>query len=141
MTLRYLLDTCVVSEFAKQKPEKKVVEWLNQAVPELMCLSVVTLGEIQSGVSELPVSNRRTQLEEWLSGDLAAQFEGRVIPLDAEIFLVWGEMYADLKKRGKPMGIMDSLIAATALHHKMVLVTRNVTDFSSVALNIFNPWE
>jgi predicted nucleic acid-binding protein len=141
MTLRYLLDTCVISEFVKPKPERKVVEWLNEADTEQVFLSVVTLGEIQIGISNKPTSNRRTELEAWLNVNLVAQFAGRILPLDAETLLTWGRMTADLKQRGKPMSVMDSLIAATAMHHKMVLVTRNVTDFSDVALSIFNPWE
>jgi toxin FitB len=141
MTMRYLLDTCVISEFVKPKPERKVVEWLNAAEAERVYLSVVTLGEIQLGISGKPASNRRTELEEWLNVDLPAQFGGRILPLDSETFITWGQISADLKKRGMPMSVMDSLIAAAALHHKMVLVTRNVTDFSSVSLSIFNPWE
>jgi predicted nucleic acid-binding protein len=141
MTLHYLLDTCVISEFVKPKPERKVVEWLNEADTEQVFLSVVTLGEIQFGISNKPTSNRRTELEAWLKVNLVAQFAGRILPLDAETLLTWGRMTADLKQRGKPMSVMDSLIAATAMHHKMVLVTRNVTDFSDVTLSIFNPWE
>jgi predicted nucleic acid-binding protein len=141
MTLHYLLDTCVISEFVKSKPERKVVEWLNEADTEQVFLSVVTLGEIQFGISGKPTSNRRTELEAWLNVNLVAQFAGRILPLDAETLLTWGRMTADLKQRGKPMSVMDSLIAATAMHHKMVLVTRNVTDFSGVALSVFNPWE
>jgi toxin FitB len=141
MTLGYLLDTCVLSEFVKPKPERKVVEWLNEADPERVHLSVVTLGEIQLGISGKPASNRRTELEEWLNIELPSQFEGRILSLDAETFVTWGQMTADLKQRGKPMGVMDSLIAATALHHKMVLVTRNVSDFSNVAISVFNPWQ
>jgi predicted nucleic acid-binding protein len=131
----------VISEFAKPKPEQRVVDWLNKADLERVYLSVVTFGEIQLGISGIPASNRRTQLEEWLNDDLTAQFAGRILPLDAETFVNWGQMSADLKQQGKPMSVMDSLIAATALHHKMVLVTRNVKDFSNVALSVFNPWE
>jgi toxin FitB len=141
MTLNYLLDTCVISEFVKPKPERRVLEWLNGIDAERVYLSVVTLGEIQRGISEKPASNRRTELEEWLNTALVAQFTDRILSLDGETFLTWGQMTAALKAQGKPMSVMDSLIAATALHHKMVLVTRNVTDFANVDLNIFNPWE
>lgn len=141
MTLHYLLDTCVVSEFVKPRPEKKVFEWLNSIDAERVYLSVVTLGEIQRGISVKPASNRRTELEEWLNGDLVAQFAGRILSLDHETFITWGQMVAPLKAMGKPMDVMDSLIAATAIHHKMVLVTRNTSDFVNVDLNVFNPWE
>ena len=141
MSLNYLLDTCVISEFVKPKPDKRVQDWLNGLDSSRVYLSVVTLGEIQRGISEKPASNRRTELEEWLNEELVAQFEGRILALNRDMFLTWGQMVAPLKGKGKPMGVLDSLIAATALHHKMVLVTRNVTDFEHVDLSIFNPWE
>ena len=141
MSLNYLLDTCVISEFVKPMPEKKVQDWLNGLDAARAYLSVVTLGEIQRGLSEKPASNRRTELEEWLNEALAAQFEERILPLDGETFITWGQMVAPLKAQGKPMSVMDSLIAATALHHKMVLVTRNVSDFANVDISTFNPWE
>lgn len=141
MTLKYLLDTCVVSEFVKPRPEKKLMAWLNSIEADQVYLSVVTLGEIQRGISLKPASNRRTELEVWLNEDLMAQFADRILPLDQEVLITWGQMVAPLKALGKPMNILDSFIAATAKHHKMVLVTRNISDFENVAVSILNPWE
>lgn len=141
MSLGYLLDTCVLSEFVKPRPEPKVVDWLNAAEMERVFLSAVTIGEIQLGISNLPASNRRTELEIWLNSTLPAQFPDRVLPLDADTFVAWGEMTAQLRRQGLPMAVMDALIAATALQHKMVLVTRNVADFKSTGLSLLNPWE
>jgi len=141
MTLSYLLDTCVISEFVKPKPEKRVLDWLNTLDVERVYLSVVTLGEIQRGISEKTASNRRTALEEWLNVELVAQFAGRILLLDGDTLITWGQMTAPLKAQGKPMSVMDSLIAATALHHKMILATRNRSDFEHVGLSLFNPWE
>lgn len=141
MSLRYLLDTCVLSEFSKARPEPKVVDWLNTVEAERVFLSAVTIGEIQLGISNLPASNRRTELDIWLNSTLPAQFPDRVLPLDADTFVMWGEMTAQLRRQGLPMAVMDSLIAATALQHKMVLVTRNVADFKSTGLSLLNPWE
>ena len=84
--MRYLLDTCVLSEFTKPKPEKRVVAWLSEQDLEALSLSAVTVGEIQRGISPLPASNRRTTLEAWLSEQLDSQFAGRVLSLDAETF-------------------------------------------------------
>lgn len=141
MTLRYLLDTCVLSEFIKPKPERKVIDWLNSVEAERVFLSAVTIGEIQFGISNRPASNRRTELEVWLNVSLTEQFAGRILPLDADTFVTWGQMTARQRRQGEPMGVMDSLIAATALQYKMVLVTRNVADFKSTVLSILNPWE
>lgn len=142
MSLHYLLDTCVLSEFVKPEPERKVVDWLNSVEAERVYLSAVTIGEIQFGISSRPASNRRTELEVWLGVALPAQFAGRVLALDADTFVTWGKLAAEQRRKGEPLSVMDSLIAATALQHKMVLVTRNVADFVNVAgLSILNPWE
>ncbi len=141
MTTQYLLDTCVLSEFVKPKPERKVVDWLNSVDPEAVFLSAVTIGEIQFGISNRPSSNRRTELEVWLNEALPEQFGGRVLALDATTFVTWGKMTAEQKRTGAIQSVMDSLIAAVALEHKMVLVTRNVADFKVTGLSVLNPWE
>jgi toxin FitB len=141
MTLTYLLDTCVISEFIKPHPEPKVVDWLNTTDPDQVFLSAVTIGEIQFGISNRPPSNRRTELEIWLNESLFPQFTNRILTLDADIFLTWGQMTAQQRQQGKPMSVMDSLIAAVALQHRMVLVTRNISDFSATGLSLLNPWE
>jgi toxin FitB len=141
MTLPYLLDTCVISEFIKPHPEPKVVDWLNTTDPDQVFLSAVTIGEIQFGISNRPPSNRRTELEIWLNESLFPQFTNRILTLDADIFLTWGQMTAQQRQQGKPMSVMDSLIAAVALQHRMVLVTRNISDFSATGLSLLNPWE
>ena len=141
MTLQYLLDTCIISEFVKPNPEPKVIDWLNAIDPDQVFLSVVTIGEIQFGISNRPPSNRRTELEIWLNESLFHQFANRILSLDADVFLTWGQMSAQQRQQGTPIGVMDSLIAAVALRHRMVLVTRNVSDFSAIGLSLLNPWE
>jgi toxin FitB len=141
MTLQYLLDTCVISEFVKPSPNPRVIDGLNSLDPDQVFLSVVTIGEIQFGISNRPPSNRRTELEIWLNESLFQQFANRILSLDTDIFLTWGQMTAQQRKQGKPMGVMDSLIAAVALQHRMILVTRNVSDFSATGLSLLNPWE
>jgi predicted nucleic acid-binding protein len=137
----YLLDTCIISEFTRPKPNQKVLAWLNSVDADRLFLSAVTIGEIQRGIADLPPSNRRTLLEAWLQEDISDQYAGRILPLDHDTFITWGRMIAHLKSRGRPMSVMDSLIAATVSHHKMVLVTRNVSDFESADVSLFNPWE
>lgn len=139
--MRYLLDTCVLSEFVKPGPEKRVVAWLDSVDIDRQYISALTLGEIQHGVSRLPASNRRARLDEWLHGFIAEQFAAQVLPLDASICLAWGQLVARLEAQGKTMAIVDSLIAATASFHRMTLVTRNVSDFRHVDIGLLNPWE
>jgi len=141
MSIGYLLDTCVISEFVKPKPDKHVLSWLNAMDAERVFLSAVTIGEIQQGIASLPQSNRRAELEEWMQVQLPAQFDRRILPLDAETFITWGHMITPLKQLGRSMNVMDSLIAATAVHHRMTLVTRNVSDFVHINLVILNPWQ
>jgi toxin FitB len=118
-----------------------VIECLNAIDPDQVFLSAVTIGEIQFGISNRPPSNRRTELEVWLNESLFQQFTNRILSLDTDIFLTWGQMTAQQRQQGKPMGVMDSLIAAVALRHRMILVTRNVSDFSATGLSLLNPWE
>lgn len=139
--MRYLLDTCVLSEFTKPKPEKRVVAWLSEQDLEALSLSAVTVGEIQRGISLLPASNRRTTLEARLSEQLVSQFAGRVLSLDAETFVTWGGLMARLRQEGRTMGVFDSLIAATALQHRLTIVTRNTRDFQHAPASLFDPWE
>jgi predicted nucleic acid-binding protein len=108
---------------------------------EVKHLSGVGDQKILMGISRLPSSNRRTELEIWLASVLTVQFAGRVLALDGNTFLTWGQMAAQRKQQGTPMAVMDSLIAATARQHKMVLVTRNVADFKTTGLSLLNPWE
>jgi toxin FitB len=117
-----------------------VVDWLNATEGDRVFLSAVTIGEIQCGISNRPPSSLRTELEVWLNVALPSQFAGRVLPLDGDTFTTWGRMVAQQRREGNPMGVINSLIAATALHHSMVLVTRNADDFKVTGLSILNPW-
>ena len=100
-------------------------------------LSVVTIGEIQRGVSNFPPSRRQDDLTDWLQNALLVRFQDRVLPLNTNVMLTWGKLTA----QGRTLSAIDSLIAALALHHGLCLVTRNVKDFSSIDLKIFNPWD
>jgi predicted nucleic acid-binding protein len=139
--MKLLLDTCVVSEFAKPRPLAKIVEWLNDATSDDCYLSVITIGEIQHGISTLVMSRRRAALETWLEDRLIPRFDGRIKSLDLETSRTWGRLTAAARLRGRPLALADALIAATAQRHSLSLATRNVSNFEGTGVSIVNPWE
>jgi tRNA(fMet)-specific endonuclease VapC len=139
--MTYLLDTCVLSDLASKRPEPKVGRWIDSVDPESIHLSVVTIGEIRKGIEKAPDPKRKETLEAWLQEELLVRFRDRLLALDAEVFLEWGTLMGRLESRGLPMPAMDSLIAATALHHRFVLVTRNEADFLHSGVKLLNPWK
>ena len=139
--MKVLLDTCVISELVSKQPTPKVVGFVDSLDPEDVYLSVITIGEIAKGIEMLPKSRRKRDLHTWLKEDLLVRFEGNILPLDTDVLLEWGALTARLESAGKTMPAMDSLIAASALSKKMMLVTRNVSDFEDAAVEIVNPWK
>lgn len=138
--MNFLLDTNVVSEWVKPRPNPGVVAWLADADEDRILISVVTLAELRYGVERLPLGSRRRRLDEWLKNELPMRFDGRVLPVDAGVAEAWGEMVARCEGIGRPIGAMDAFIAATAQVHGLTLVTRNVSDFEPVLKAIVNPW-
>jgi predicted nucleic acid-binding protein len=139
--VNYLLDTCAVSEFTKPQPDAGLVDWLRATPEAKLFLSAVTLGEIQQGISRLAVSARRQRLQSWLDDDLQPRFAGRVLPADDVVCLLWGDLRTRAAQAGHPLPVLDALIGATALAHRLLLVTRNEADFAAVpGLQVVNPW-
>ena len=137
----FLLDTNCVSELVRVKPEPRVLEWFDAADEGLLHLSVLTLGEIRKGLANLPQGKRRTRLETWLEVELRARFAGRLLPIDEEVAKRWGLLAAQAKHKGKPLAIIDGLLAATALHHNHTIATRYIEDFAEAQVPLLNPWE
>jgi toxin FitB len=138
----YLVDTNVLSEFNRRgDPDPLVKQWLEAAEPTSLYVSVLTLAEIRFGVERLPLSKRRRQLEEWPDGALPAWFADRMLPVDRSVAHRWGVLRAQAEVKGRPLPVVDGLLAATALEHGLTVVSRNVEDFPSVGLLVVNPWE
>ena len=137
--MKFLLDTCVLSELVKSKPEPSVLAWINTRKESELHVAAMTLGELQRGVARLPLSRRKTELTDWLE-KLRIGFEGRIFPFTAETAVCWGEMCARAESDGRTLAAFDSIIAATAMEHRLVLVTRNEQDFSKVPIALINPW-
>ena len=137
----FLLDTNVPSELTRPKSDPKVEAWLEDAEDEQLYFSVVSLGEILKGVTRLPESRRRTELQLWLDNTLRPWFAGRILPVTEPIAERWGILAGQSLLRGKTIKVADGLIAATALHHDLTIVTRNVKDFEYLGVELLNPWE
>ncbi|MBM4349654.1 MAG: type II toxin-antitoxin system VapC family toxin [Deltaproteobacteria bacterium] len=135
--MSYLLDTNIISETVRRNPNKAVISWLDQIPSDGLFVSVLTLGEIRKGIEALSDRRRREKLRLWLEHDLPAWFEGRVIPVDLAVADRWGRLLAEV---GRPVPTIDSLLAATALHHELRLVTRNAGDFDYPGLEVINPF-
>jgi len=136
----FLLDTDVLSELIKPKPDGSVLRWIDETDESILCLSVLTLGEIRNGIARLGRGARRGRLESWLQVDLRTRFQGRVLPIDEALADRWGTISATAAARGKPLPVVDGLIAATALHHNLTLVTRDSSDVAGTGVATVNPW-
>src|SRR5229473_6533732 len=137
----FLLDTNCISEVVRVKPEPRVMAWIEAAEETLLYLSVLTFGEIRKGVAMLPQGKRRSGLETWLEVELQARFSGRILPIDEPVADRWGLLAANAKSKGKALSLIDGLLAATAIHHNLTIVSRNVGDFTNTQVPVVNPWE
>ena len=138
--MNYILDTCVISELIKSDPEGKVIEWIDSIEENKLYLSVVTIGELEKGISKLNSSLRKNEIIEWLHEDLIIRFDNRILTLDIAVLLKWGQLVGSLERQGLPMPTIDSLIAATVKNYNFCLVTRNEKDYQNCAIQLFNPW-
>ena len=136
----FLLDTNIPSEMTRPRPQPSVCEWLDDADDDQLYFSVVSLGEILKGVTILPESKRRGELQQWLDERLRPWFQGRILPVNERIAERWGLLAGECQLRGRPLKVVDGFIAATALEHGLTIVTRNVKDFAGLGIMIFNPW-
>lgn len=139
--MRYLLDTNVLSEPMKPRPEPRVLSWLEEQSPLDLAISVLTLGEIEKGIRLPPEGRKRERLTTWLVGELSRQFLGRVLPVDDRVALAWGRLTADARLRHRDLPVIDGLLLATAAAHDLILVTRNEKDCRDRGVPIHNPWE
>jgi predicted nucleic acid-binding protein len=137
----FLLDTNCISELVRAKPDRRVMEWMDAADESLLYLSVLTLGEIRKGLASLAQGKRRTRLETWLELELQARFARRILPIDAPVADRWGLLAAQARLKGATLPVIDGLLAATALHYNLTVVSRNAADFASTQTPVLNPWE
>ena len=137
----FLLDTNCISEAVRLTPDPRVMAWIEAVEESLLYLSVLTMGEIRKGLAALPQGKRRSRLETWLEVELHARFSGRILSIDAAVADRWGLLAASAKTKGNPLSTIDGLLAATAIHHNLTIVSRNVGDFRNTQVPVVNPWE
>jgi predicted nucleic acid-binding protein len=138
--VKYLLDTNVISEWVKPRPNPGVASWLSQTDEDQVFISVCTLAELRFGVARLPEGKRRRQLDDWLSNDIPLRFDGRIVMIDIMIADTWGILSARGQAIGRAIDVMDGLIAATAAVHQMTVITRDTSAFEAVQTSSLNPW-
>jgi predicted nucleic acid-binding protein len=134
-----LLDTCVVSETVRPRPEPRVLAWLAAQRGTALFTSVLTLGELRNGLGRLPAGARRDVLAAWI-GRFTAEYGDRMLPVTARVATRWGDLVSEASRRGKSLAAVDGLIAATALENGFAVATRNTTDFEPTGVRLVDPW-
>lgn len=138
--MNYLLDTNVLSEFKRPRPDENVIEWARNVDEDRTFVSAVTFGELRRGATLLSQGRRKTELDIWIRHDLRSRFDRHILDVTPPIAEVWGELMAAAKMRGVGLHPIDAFIGATARVHDLALVTRNMKDFSNLDINLVNPW-
>jgi predicted nucleic acid-binding protein len=136
----WLLDTNVLSELRRKKPDRKVVAFVASQPLERLYVSTVTLAEIRFGIELLPEAQLRIPLQDWLTHRVRPMFAERVLPVSEDVLFKWRLLVEDGRKVGHTFSQPDLFIAATALHHGLTLVSRDVGDCARAGVPLFNPW-
>ena len=135
-----LLDTCLISEVLRPEPSPQVTAWLDSLPEEQVYIPALVIGELVKGVEMLPKGSKRSALRVWLE-QFRQRFAGRILSFDEATAVRWGDLTAQCRTSGRRLPVIDSMLAATALHHSALLATRNVSDYKGTGVEIVNPWE
>lgn len=138
--MKYLLDTSVISELISSQPNPNVVNFVDSLDQEDIYLSTITVGEVAKAIQKQTDPTKKQSLQKWLYQDLLVRFDGRIIPLDSNIMIRWGQLSAKVESIGIEFPAIDAMIAATVLTHEMVLVTMYENDFKDTEIEVVNPW-
>ena len=138
--MAFLLDTKFVSETIRPRPDKTVLDWMEAQVPTDLFIAAQTMGELVRGARKVREQARRERFEKWIEQDLARQFDGRVLSFDGRTAAVWGRLMGDGDRAGRTPAAADAQIAAVAIQHELILVTRNVKDFVNFDIQFLDPW-
>lgn len=136
----FLIDTNVISETLKSRPDAKVIDWLGDQRAADLFLASMSLGELVRGARRAKDKTKRERFERWIDYDLAARFDGRILPFDREAAVIWGEIMGDGDRHGHSKPMADAQIAAVARRHNLIVATRNARDFTGMNVAILDPW-
>lgn len=139
--MKYLIDTCVISEVIKPNPNSNVLNWLGNQEEQNLYLSVLTFGEIEKGIEKSVSLNKKRKLKLWVEEELKQRFKNRVLPIEMQVATTWGEIQGRSEIIGKPLPSIDGLIAVTGLVNNCVVVTRNISDMEQSGVELLNPWQ
>jgi predicted nucleic acid-binding protein len=136
-----ILDTNVVSEPLRPKPNSAVLDWLDRQAPETLYLTTISVAELWLGVELLPPGKRRTQLQKYMAAELLPLFENRVLSFDEPAATTFARIAAKAQAAGNRIDFADCAIAAIAMTRQFMLATRNTKDFKGADIELINPWD
>jgi toxin FitB len=136
----WLLDTNILSELRRPKPERKVLAFIAAQPLDLLYVSSVTIAEIRFGIELVTDASRRAELSDWLAHKVRPMFEQRVLEISEDVMFKWRLLVEDGRKTGHTFSQPDLIIAATALHYGLTVVTRDVSDYQKARAPVLNPW-
>ena len=136
----FLVDTCAISEFTKAAPNLGLVSWLARIDSRVTYLSAVTVAELRYGIARLPSGGKRERLEDWLTSQVLTEYRDRILAFDADVAQRWGRLRSQARPGGVLLPAIDAMIAATAVHYNLAIVSRNEQDFRVMGVDVVNPW-
>ncbi len=139
--MNFLLDTNVVSEAMRKRPNARVLAWIAAQIEQSLFISAITVGELRRGSLLLDNGKKRKALLRWIETGIKAEFAGRILPVDTMVMEHWADLETSTVKTGRRLPVMDSLLAATALAHGLTLATRNIPDFEAAGVALLDPWK
>lgn len=137
--MKYLIDTCVISELRRPSPAASVLSWFDNCDESKIFISSLCIGELHHGISRLPDGKRKNDLLTWFN-QIKEAFSDRILPITDKTSIIWADMRTKAESNGTPLPVIDGLLAATAQENELIFVTRNTKDFAITGIIMHNPW-